>query len=169
MRVEQQSEALQKDSAVQLCSVRSGQGIYGVETRAIREVLSNAQLQRVPLAPEYIAGVLTYRGEVLEAVSLRTLLGSAAGEEGRVLIVEDRDGRRFALMVDSVGGMVSATESASEANPATLEPHNATIFNGVFRMDAGLMVRLEIERLRPAELANTAASSRVAEGRKEYQ
>jgi purine-binding chemotaxis protein CheW len=127
-----------------------------VDTRAIREVLGSAVPQQVPLAPEYIAGVLTYRGEILEAVSLRTLLGLEQTSHGhRVLVVEDGEGERFGLMVDGVGGMVVAVESTLERNPATLEPRGEAILDGVYRTPAGLMARLDPMRLRPTELARS--------------
>lgn len=161
MSVERKDSA-QKDS-VQLCSVCAGDGTYGIETSAIREVLGSAAPYRVPLAPAYIAGAMTYRGEVLEAVSLRMLLGLPGGKETRVLVVEDSDGGRFGLMVDSVGGMVAAPESTRENNPATLEMRGAAIFNGVYRMETGLMVRLNLEKLRPAELARSAVFNGTAD------
>lgn len=146
----------QSGAAIQLCSVRAGTGLFGVDTRAIREVLGDAVPQRVPLAPDYIAGVLTYRGEILEAVSLRTLLGLEPASRGhRVLVIEDLDGERFGLMVDCVDGMLQALESELEPNPATLEARCKAIFDGVFRLDAGLMTRLDPMRLRPAELARS--------------
>lgn len=146
----------QGEQAIQLCSVRAAGGLFGVDTRAIREVLGGAAPQRVPLAPDYIAGALTYRGEILEAVCLRTLLGLGPASSGhRVLVIEDPDGERFGLMVDCVDGMLQALESELEPNPATLEARCEAIFDGVFRLDTGLMTRLDPIRLRPAELAQS--------------
>lgn len=146
-----------KEMAIQLCSVRAGAGLYGIDTRAIREVLGNSVPQQVPLAPAHIAGVLTYRGEVLEAVSLRTLLGLGlhAGRD-RVLVLEDSEiGERFGLMVDEVGGVVSVAENAIERNPIALDPRGEAFFDGVVQMKTGLMVRLDAKRMRPLELARS--------------
>ena len=70
--------------SVSLCSLRAGTGLYGVDTPQIREVLGPSVPQRVPLAPEYIAGVVPYRGEVLTTVSFRALLGLERGAEQAV-------------------------------------------------------------------------------------
>lgn len=150
-------EDSQAKGTTQLCSVRAGEGFYGIDTRTIREVLGNAAPQRVPLAPPHIAGVLTYRGEVLEAVSLRMLLGLAAHPgPDRVLVLENSElGERFGLIVDEVGGVVSVAEEAMESNPVTLDPRSEAIFDGVFPMKAGLMVRLKAKQLRPLELARS--------------
>lgn len=169
MRTEEQGPEV-GEAMVQLCSVRAGAGLYGVDTRSVREVLGSAAPQRVPLAPEYIAGVLAYRGQVLEAVSLRALLGMEpqAGEH-RVLVLEDDErGERFGLVVDDVGGMVTMAESALEENPATLEGPGAAIFSGIYRMDSGLMARLDPARLRPMEPArNGAFDGRMQAARRE--
>jgi purine-binding chemotaxis protein CheW len=151
------ADSASAEAAIHLCSVRAGEGLYGVDTRAIREVLGDAAPQRVPLAPRFLAGVLTYRGEVLEAVSLRTLLGLETREgPHHVLVLEQEEGERFALMVDCVGEMVSTADSALESNPATLDPRGEAIFDGVYRTGKGLMVRLNPRRLRPIELAQSA-------------
>ncbi|HEY5056742.1 MAG TPA: chemotaxis protein CheW [Acidobacteriaceae bacterium] len=153
MRAEDLASA---ETTIHLCSVRAGEGLYGVDTRAIREVLGDAVPQRVPLAPHFMAGVLTYRGEVLVAVSLRTLLGlERRTGSHRVLVLEQDEGERFGLVVDSVGGMVSAAGSAFENNPATLDARGEAIFDGVYRTEMGLMVRLDPRRLRPTELAQS--------------
>lgn len=146
-----------KQRTVQLCSVRAGAGLYGIDTRAIREVLGNSVPQQVPLAPSHIAGVLTYRGEVLEAISLRTLLGleRRTGTRDRVLVLEDEASERFGLMVDEVGDVVSVAEDAMERNPVTLDALGEAIFDGVFRMKSDLMVRLNTQRVRPMELARS--------------
>ena len=63
------------EETVSVCSLRAGTGLFGIDTREIREVLGATVPQRVPLAPEYIAGVVPYRGEVLTTVCFRMLLG----------------------------------------------------------------------------------------------
>ena len=74
-----------------LCSLMAGGRLFGIDTRMIREVLGKARLNRVPLAPAYIGGVLAYRGEVVTAVSLRALLGGPAAEGTRCVLVLDGD------------------------------------------------------------------------------
>jgi purine-binding chemotaxis protein CheW len=140
---------------VSLCSLRTGSGLYGVETTQIREVLGHITPQLVPLAPRYIAGIVPYRGEVLTTVSFRVLLGLERGTgNGSVLVLDDleNDGR-FGLIVDGVGGVVTMARSSLEPNPSTLDARSLALFAGAYRTPSGLMVRLDPERLRPARLA----------------
>jgi hypothetical protein len=58
-------------------------------------------------------------------------------------------------MVDGVGGVVTMAADALEANPAGLDARSLALFDGTYRTDAGLMVRLEPRRLRPSRLGES--------------
>jgi purine-binding chemotaxis protein CheW len=138
-----------------MCSLRTGRGLFGIETTRIREVLGAIAPQRVPLAPAYIDGVVPYRGEVLTTVSFRALLGlENSVRSGCILVLDDeRDGELFGLAVDSVGGVVGVSRNALEPNPSTLDARSMALFSGTYRTDSGLMVQLEPQLLRPSRLA----------------
>ena len=139
---------------VSLCSLRAGAGLFGIDTRQIREVMGKTTPQRVPLAPEFIAGVVPYRGEVLTTVSLRALLGLErwAGANCVLVLDDEENEERFGLMVDGVGGVVTMGVDALEANPSALDARSVALFDGAYRMETGLMVRLEPRQLRPSRL-----------------
>ena len=67
-------------SLMEVCSVRLGQTWFGVPIAHILEIVGGARPQPVPLAPEYVGGLVHYRGDVLTTVSLRQLLGLPAKE-----------------------------------------------------------------------------------------
>jgi CheW-like domain len=83
-------EIQDQSDALSLCSFYAGGEWFGIDTKEICEVLGERELQSVPLAPSFIAGVVSYRGEVLTTVDLRALL-EAGEREGRsnVLVLED--------------------------------------------------------------------------------
>jgi purine-binding chemotaxis protein CheW len=151
------SEAGASVETVSLCSLRAGAGLFGIDTRQICEVLGRTTPQCVPLAPGYIAGMAPYRGEVLTTVSLRALLGLDvwAGVNCVLVLDDEENGERFGLMVDGVGGVVTMAADALEPNPAGLDARSLALFDGAYRTDAGLMVRLEPGRLRPSRLGES--------------
>ena len=145
------------EDVVSMCSLISGNRLFGIDTCMIREVLGNASMNRVPLAPAYIGGVIAYRGEVLTAVSLRALLGqSTMDSKGCVLVLDgDASEERFGLIVDSVGGVVIVERAARSANPITLDDASRALFSGAFQTSEGLLVQLDPERLQPSRIAET--------------
>jgi purine-binding chemotaxis protein CheW len=142
---------------VSICSLRVGTGLFGINTRQIREVLGTTSPQRVPLAPKYIAGVVPYRGEVLTTVCFRALLGLECWTGTHcVLVFDDEENEeRFGLMVDGVGGVIAVGPNALEANPNGLDARSQELFDGTYKLQSGLMVRLDPQRLRPSRLAQS--------------
>ena len=144
----------ESEEALSLCSLQSDTRLFGIDTRTIREVLRHASMQRVPLAPAYVGGVLAYRGEVVTAVSLRALLGQPLIDGPNCVLVLDGDevDGRFGLIVDSVGGVVMVERSSMAANPSTVDDASKSLFIGAFRTSDGLLVQLDPDRLSPSQL-----------------
>jgi purine-binding chemotaxis protein CheW len=115
---------------------------------------------------------MAYRGEVLTTLSLRALLGlERRAEACCVLVLDDEESEeRFGLVVDDVGGVLMTTRKEYERNPSTLDERSMDLFDGTYRTEAGLMVRLDQKRLRPCRLAEagmfgSAKRERVGEPR----
>ena len=167
--------AIDEAETLSLCSIRAGGRMFGIDTRSIREVLGQRRLRRVPLAPAWIGGIVSYRGEVLTTVSFRALLGLAEADTGSaespILVLDgEEDGERFGLMVDEVGGVVVVERRSYAENPPTLDAAGKVLFRGAFRMPGGLLVQLDPERLRPDRLVETglfAASPATAKSHTE--
>jgi purine-binding chemotaxis protein CheW len=166
MNMTVRDDAIEVDETVSLCSLYAGSETFGIDTRKIREVLGERELQRVPMSPEFIAGVVPYRGEVLTTVNLRALLGMEqyAGRCCVLVMEDDESAERFGLVVDAVGGVVTVNRRMLEANPCTLEARGMWLFDGAYKMEAGLMVRLDPQKLSPSRLAETGLFGRSGNG-----
>lgn len=139
--------------AIEMCSVRVGQTLYGVPITRILEILGKPAKQPVPLAPAYIGGLVHYRGEVLTTVSLRSLLAMAhcnATED--ILVFEGADGY-FGLLVDEVEEVMTVLPEDFEPNPSTLDDRRKVLFAGTYKLKDQLLVMLDPERLDPMRLA----------------
>jgi len=160
------AEILEDDDAVSLCSLYAGNETFGIDTRKIREVLGERDLQRVPMSPPFIAGVVPYRGEVLTTVNLRALLGLETQSGSCCVLVMDDDEamERFGLVVDAVGGVVTVSARMLEDNPSTLEARGRWLFDGAYKIENGLMVRLDPQKLCPARLSEAGLFRRGANG-----
>lgn len=145
-----------QDEPIEMCSVRVGQTLYGIPVTRILEILGKPVKQPVPLAPNYIGGLVHYRGEVLTAVSLRKLLdmpGHDALED--ILVFEGSDGY-FGLLVDEVGEVLTVQPGDFEGNPSTLDDRRKALFAGTYKLSNALLVMLDPERLDPVCLEDAA-------------
>jgi purine-binding chemotaxis protein CheW len=130
-----------------LCRLEADGQSFGIDTRRIREVLGVTVVQRVPLAPAFIAGMVSYRGEVLTTVSLRALLGMEPKGGPSCLLVLDGDvqwtggDEQFGLMVDG--------DDLLANNPPPLGERLKRLYKAAYRVRKGLIVELDPERMRP--------------------
>ena len=137
---------------IQVCSVGVGEELYGIPLGDILEIVGGARPQAVPLAPDFIAGLVHYHGDVLTTVNLRRVLGMPPAEMVQVLLVlEDADGP-FGLAVDSVREVLTVSSADFEAKPSTVRKRKA-LFAGAFKLRDSLMVMLETAQLQPMRLA----------------
>jgi purine-binding chemotaxis protein CheW len=123
--------------------------LCGVPVLAVRDILGEHKITRIPLAPREIAGSLNLRGRIVTAIDLRERLHLAPAPAGqpRMSVVADQGGELYALLVDQVSEVLSLKASAFERNPPTLPPAWAQFSTGIYRLDGRLLVVLDIAKL----------------------
>jgi purine-binding chemotaxis protein CheW len=130
-------------------SCRVGHLLVGVEVDAVQEVTSTAELTAVPLAPPMVSGLLNLRGQIVTAIDLRRSLQleeRPAGERPITLILRAEAGS-IGLLVDTVGDVLNVGEEDFEMPPATLRGQLREMITGAYKLDHGLLLVLNTERI----------------------
>ncbi|HRD61723.1 MAG TPA: chemotaxis protein CheW [Nocardioides sp.] len=126
-----------------------GDRLYGVDVRAVQEVLRGQPLTRVPLAPPGLAGLINLRGQVLTAMDLCERLGLPPrppdAPEPMVVVVRV-DGESIALLVDRIGGVVDVSDDNVEAPPDPLTGPTPHLIQGAYKLEGELLLALDVER-----------------------
>lgn len=139
----------EESSGVELVVFSVAGESYGIELSRVREVMHPQPVVRVPHAPQWVAGVMSYRGRVLAVIDLCHFLapgGSAVGKpaEGRRLVVVEAPGMTFALLIDTLAGAVRA-EPVPASVPAGAEAGARPSF--VQGMAPGMVAVLDVAAL----------------------
>jgi purine-binding chemotaxis protein CheW len=123
--------------------------LCGIPVLAVRDILGEQVITRIPLAPPEIAGSLNLRGRIVTAIDLRRRLRlpPVAPGQARMSVVAEQSGELYALLVDQVSEVLSLDASLFERNPPTLDKTWAEFSTGIFRLDARLLVVLDVARL----------------------
>lgn len=153
----QHEETLEEIAHHQVCTLHIAGEQFAIPLTDILEVTSSVQLRAYPLSPAHIGGLMQYRGEVLAAVCLRTLLGMThcLRPESSVILTGTRG--LFALLVDSIGEVLSVLPTSYEPIPATVETQRQELFAGTYKLDHGLLPLLDVRHLEPAALRSHSA------------
>ncbi len=120
--------------------------LFGIPVLKVQDVLASYKISRIPLAPPEIMGQLNLRGRVVTAIDIRRRIGLPPrdGNDKSMSIVVENDNELYSLIVDGVGEVLSLDSTAFEASPPTLDPSFRTYAVGVYRLDQGLLVLLDV-------------------------
>jgi purine-binding chemotaxis protein CheW len=123
--------------------------LCGMPVLAVRDILAEQAITRIPLAPPEIAGSLNLRGRIVTAIDLRRRLNLPAAPAGlaRMSVVAEQGGELYALLVDQVSEVLRLPAAACEANPPTLAPDWAAYSAGIYRLQGRLLVVLDVAQL----------------------
>ena len=138
-----------KKATVDYVTVMIDDQLFGIPVLQVQDVLSPQAITRIPLAPPEVAGSLNLRGRIVTAIDVRTRLGlpprDATGR--KMSVVVDMSGELYSLIVDAVGEVLTVPENAFERNLATLDPVWRKVSIGIYRLEARLLVVLDVPRL----------------------
>ena len=90
---------------------RSSGILYAMSTDYVMEIFTSVDITRVPMVPEYIAGVINLRGAIVPIIDFRLLLGRWP-EGDPCAIILDVEGISIGILVDTVDRMVDISKSA---------------------------------------------------------
>lgn len=123
--------------------------LCGIAVGAVRDVLGELAITRIPLAPREVIGSLNLRGRIVTAIDLRRRLGlpPPATAARRMSVVVDHCGELYSLQVDEVGEVMRLPRGGIEDSPPTLDPQWREVTRGIHRLPDRLLAVLDVARL----------------------
>ncbi len=122
--------------------------LLGIDVMRVQEVLHASRNTPVPLAPPVLGGLINLRGEIVVAIDMRRQLGlpeAPPGAHRMNLVVRTSDGP-VSLIVDDIGEVVQPEQEQVERLPETLRGPIREFATGIFKVPAGLLLALDVDR-----------------------
>ncbi|WP_374763402.1 chemotaxis protein CheW [Yunchengibacter salinarum] len=150
------SPAVTTAASQDFVTVRLAGQLLGIPVLAVHDVLNPQQITAIPLAPDYVSGVLNLRGRIVTAINLRRRLGLPPLEADKksMSVVVEHNEEPYSLQIDSVGEVLSLDDEVFEKNPVTLDPTWREISRGIYRLEKELLAVVDVEKLLDFEAAN---------------
>jgi chemotaxis-related protein WspB len=147
---------------MQLITFTVGGQAFAIESRSVIEVLPLVPHRPVPLLPDYVSGMFTYRGRLVPVIDLGIRLRGRPAERRlstRIVVVEfttppAADDRGHDVRVGLVAENVIATCRAEEADASypAFRLEDAPFLAGLLRLRGSTVHLLAVERLLPPDI-----------------
>jgi purine-binding chemotaxis protein CheW len=123
--------------------------LFGIDITQVEDVFALQRVTPVPLAPPTVVGILNLRGRVVTALCLKRVLNVGSSPAGKrpMAVGMARGSELFGLIVDTVGDVIAVDPAKREAVPPHLKEKWARYALGIHKLDSGLLVELDAEKL----------------------
>ncbi len=122
--------------------------LYGIDVTRVQEVVRPMHITPIPLAPEYVVGLINLRGQVTTAIGLRELFGlKDTPPETFMNVVCRIDGSLISLQADEIGDVVEVMEKDFELTPQTVPSEVRQFMSGIYKISDSLLSIIDIDRI----------------------
>ena len=165
---------LHTDNTEQFVTFYFGQHYFGLPIDDVIEINKALDITPVPLAPDYVTGVVNLRGQILTAVNLAKKVGLEA-EPVRQLEEPEDSGQQdesepahnkynnvimgnreepISLLVERIGDVMSVPVGQIEPPPAIIEGVDARYVSKVCKLKGELLIILDSKAMEQPEQTN---------------
>lgn len=117
----------------------------GVDIAKVQEINEEPVVTKVPLAKEYVQGIMNLRGQIITIINLRRKMGFASsgpGEGKPGVVIVNWNGEHVGIMFDRIGEVIEAPATAIEVPPANISGASGEFFQGVLTTSRHRIVAL---------------------------
>ncbi|MCC9643238.1 chemotaxis protein CheW [Rhodopirellula sp. JC740] len=133
----------------QICTFYLDEQIFGVEVKAVQEVIRYQTMTEVPLGHESVCGLINLRGQIVTAIDLRTRMGLPDRSPEHLpmnIIVRSACGNATSFLVDRIGEVKEVDNQNFELPPGTLNGVARELVRGAYKTETDLILILDAER-----------------------
>jgi len=122
---------------------------FVLEVGRILEVLKHQDVRLIPNMPEFLAGVIDFRGRVVPVMDLRKRfrLAPAENTKNRIIVLRKRRDTTLGIMVDDVTGIISLDPAHVSVPPAIFQGIGSEYIKGIGKSDGKMLVILNMVKL----------------------
>lgn len=123
--------------------------LFGVDALHVQEILTYQEITTVPLAPDYVKGLINLRGQIVTVVDLRCRLGFeqlAEEHTGMNLIVNSSEGL-MSLLVDQIGNVLDLHRDHLKPPPGTIRGVAVHYIQAVCQLQDELLIVLDLDSI----------------------
>ncbi len=121
---------------------------YAIEIIDVNEIIiaNDQKIFPVPNMPEYVIGVINYRGKVLSIIDLKIAFGldSDNYKESSKIIIINNNNKLIGFIVDEVEEILKISEEDIHPNPQTMGENDYKVMEEIIMIDERIIAILNL-------------------------
>ena len=119
----------------------------GVSTNYVIEIITNHSITMLPLAPDYVKGIINLRGQIIPIIDIRLRMGNPSIDytNSTCIIVLNINSVQIGIIVDDVQQVMDIDQS--KVSPVPVENQQELINGMVSSSDRSVILFLDCEQL----------------------
>jgi len=133
-------------------SFQIGKEIFAISVKKVLEVLEKQRITEVPDVPDFVKGVINFRGDILPVIDTRLKFKIASiDQENFVIIVmeisENDKNMRVCAIVDSVHDVIAVDDSEIKPIPELGLKYRKDFLTGMIKTETSFIMILDINQV----------------------
>lgn len=124
-----------------------GDDCFGLDILDIREIIRYQNPTKVPKAPEFVVGVINYRGEIIPVINLDVIFGLPDDRKYTVIVVVETGEKLYGLLVDNVLDIVSFESEQVQELPEFSRNEKTKFLQSVAKLEQGMVLMMDVDKL----------------------
>jgi len=153
-------------------SFQIGKEIFAISVKKVLEVLQNQHITQIPDVPEYVKGVINFRGDILPVIDTRLKFKIPIIDKEKFVVIvleitDDDKTMRICAVVDSVKDVIAVDEADVKPVPELGLKYKGDYLAGMVKTDDGFTMILDVNKVFSFEEIDIMTETKAIAGAKE--
>ncbi len=140
-------KGLLKDKHLTLITFYLGDFIFGIPAEKVVEINKDLEITPVPLADEFILGIMNLRGHIVTVMDLQKKIKLQGDLNYRLNLIIKKDNELLSFLVEKIGDIMEIPVAKLEETPDRIEGLDRDYIEYIYQLPDRLLLLLNVNRL----------------------
>jgi purine-binding chemotaxis protein CheW len=140
-------KGLLKDKHLTLITFYLGDFIFGIPAEKVVEINKDLEITPVPLADEFILGIMNLRGHIVTVMDLQKKIKLQGDLNYRLNLIIKKDNELLSFLVEKIGDIMEVPVAKLEETPDRIEGLDREYIEKIYQLPDRLLLLLNVNKL----------------------
>jgi purine-binding chemotaxis protein CheW len=140
-------KGLLKDKHLTLITFYLGDFIFGLPAEKVVEINKDLEITPVPLADEFILGIMNLRGHIVTVMDLQKKIKLQGDLNYRLNLIIKKDNELLSFLVEKIGDILEVPVAKLEETPDRIEGLDRDYIENIYQLPDRLLLLLSVNKL----------------------